>query len=122
MVPLIFFLLNLAASLFKPKSRLAAENAALRQQLMALQRKVRGRVQFTNSDRLFFIQLYRWFPSALTQREFHVAFERSPGRGKMIFAGSLSRSQHGCPRTRHPHPHIGEQCLIEIVGVARDRG
>jgi hypothetical protein len=28
-------------------------------------RKVRGRVQFTNSDRLFFIQLYRWFPSVL---------------------------------------------------------
>ena len=30
-----------------------------------LQRKVRGRVQFTNSDRLFFLQLYRWFPSVL---------------------------------------------------------
>jgi hypothetical protein len=30
-----------------------------------LQRKVRRRVQFTNSDRLFFIQLYRWFPSVL---------------------------------------------------------
>ena len=26
---------------------------------------MRGRVQFTNSDRLFFIQLYRWFPSVL---------------------------------------------------------
>jgi hypothetical protein len=24
-----------------------------------------GRVQLTNSDRLFFIQLYRWFPSVL---------------------------------------------------------
>ena len=30
-----------------------------------LQRKVRGRVHFTNSDRLFFVQLYRWFPSVL---------------------------------------------------------
>jgi hypothetical protein len=30
-----------------------------------LQRKARGRVQFTNSDRLFFIQLYRWFPAIL---------------------------------------------------------
>jgi hypothetical protein len=37
--------------------------AALRQQLIVLQRKVRGRVRFTNTDRLFFIQLYRWFPS-----------------------------------------------------------
>ena len=65
MVALIFFLLNLCASIFKPKSRLAAENAALRQQLLVLQRKVCGRVQFTNSDRLFFIQLYRWCPSVL---------------------------------------------------------
>src|SRR5262245_28990525 len=33
---------------------LEAENAALRQQLTILQRKVRGRVRFTNRDRLFF--------------------------------------------------------------------
>jgi hypothetical protein len=26
---------------------------------------MRGRVQFTNSDRVFFIQLYRWCPSVL---------------------------------------------------------
>jgi transposase InsO family protein len=65
MVALIFFLLNLVTSFFKPKSWLAAENAALRQQLIVLQRQVRGRAQLTNSDRLFFIQLYRWFPSAL---------------------------------------------------------
>jgi hypothetical protein len=32
---------------------------------MVLQRKVLGRVHFTNSDRLFFIHLYRWFPSVL---------------------------------------------------------
>ena len=47
MIALIFFLLNLGTSLFKPKSRLEAENAALRHQLIVLQRKVRGRVQFT---------------------------------------------------------------------------
>jgi hypothetical protein len=46
------FLLNLSASPFKSKSRLEAENAALRHQLIVLQRKLRGRVQFTNSDRL----------------------------------------------------------------------
>ena len=65
MAALIFLLLNLGASLFKPKSQLEAENAALRRQLIVLQRKVTGRVQLTNSDRLFFIQLYRWFPSVL---------------------------------------------------------
>ena len=65
MVALLCFLLTLLASPFKSKNRLEAENAVLRQQLIVLQRKVRGRVQFTNSDRLFFIQLYRWFPSVL---------------------------------------------------------
>jgi transposase InsO family protein len=66
MATLIFFLLSLGGSIFKSKSRLEAENAALRQQLIVLQRKIRGQVQFTNSDRLFFIQLYRWFPSVLS--------------------------------------------------------
>ena len=28
-------------------------------------RKVRGRVQLMNGDRLFFVQLYQWFPSVL---------------------------------------------------------
>jgi hypothetical protein len=65
MAALIFLLLNLGTSIFKSKSRLEAENGALRQQLIVLQRKVCGRVQVTNSDRLFFIQLYRWFPSVL---------------------------------------------------------
>jgi hypothetical protein len=65
MVALIFLIFNLVASLFKSKSRLEAENAALRHQLTVLQRKIRGRVQFTNTDRVFFIQLYRWCPSVL---------------------------------------------------------
>src|SRR5262247_3325445 len=65
MVALLCFFLTLLASPFKSNSRLEAENAALRHQLIVLQRKVRGRVLFTNSDRLFFLQLYRWFPSIL---------------------------------------------------------
>src|SRR4030095_13503300 len=65
MVALIILFLNLVASLFRSKSRLAAENAALRRQLIVLQRKVRCRVQFTNGDSLFFIQLYLWFPPVL---------------------------------------------------------
>ena len=35
------------------------------QQLLVLRRKCRGRVRLTNGDRLFFVQLYRWFPSVL---------------------------------------------------------
>jgi hypothetical protein len=53
------------AAPFKSKSRLEAENAALRHQLTVLRRKRQGRVRLTNSDRWFFIQLYRWFPSIL---------------------------------------------------------
>ena len=65
MVALLCFLLALLTSPFKSKNRLEAENAALRHQLAVLRRKVRGRVQFTNGDRWFFVQLYRWFPSIL---------------------------------------------------------
>ena len=62
MIALLRFFLTLFASRFKSKSRLEAENAALRHQLIVvLRRRVRGRVQFTYSDRLFFIQSYRWF-------------------------------------------------------------
>jgi hypothetical protein len=45
--------------------RLEAENAVLRHQLIVLQRRVRGRVHLTNGDRLFLVQLYRWFPLVL---------------------------------------------------------
>jgi hypothetical protein len=65
MVALLCFFLTLFASPFKSKSRLEAENAALRHKLAVLRRKVRGRVQLTNGDRLFLIQLYRRFPSIL---------------------------------------------------------
>ena len=65
MIALLCFFLTLFASPFKSKSRLEAENAALRYQLLVLRRKVRGRVHITNGDRLFLVQLYRWFPSVL---------------------------------------------------------
>ena len=65
MIVLAYFVLAVLASPFKSKSRLEAENAALRHQLIILRRKVRGRAQLTNGDRWFFIQLYRWFPSIL---------------------------------------------------------
>ncbi len=65
MIGLLCFVLTVLASPFKSKSRLDAENAALRHQLIVLRRKVRGRAQLTNNDRWFFVQLYRWFPSIL---------------------------------------------------------
>ena len=65
MIALLSFFLALLVSSFKSKSRLEAENAALRHQLIVLRRKVCGRVQLTNGDRLFLVLLYRWFPSVL---------------------------------------------------------
>src|SRR6202140_3725659 len=65
MFGLLSIFLAVLAVPFKSKSRLEAENAALRRQLIVLRRKMRDRVRLTNNDRWFLIQLYRWFPSIL---------------------------------------------------------
>jgi hypothetical protein len=65
MIGLLCFVLAVLASPFKSKLRLEAENAVLRHQLIVLRRRVHGRVRLTNNDRLFFLRLYRWFPSIL---------------------------------------------------------
>jgi hypothetical protein len=65
MIALLSFVVAMLALPFRSKSRLEAENAVLRHQLLVLRRKVHGRVGLANNDRLFFIQLYRWFPSIL---------------------------------------------------------
>ena len=62
MIALLIFLLRLLLLPSRPELRLEAENAALRQQLIILQRKVRGCVQLTNSDRLFFVQALSLVP------------------------------------------------------------
>jgi len=65
MIGLLCLFLAALASPFKSKLRLEAENAVLRHQLNVLGRSLHGRVRLTNHDRLFFIQLYRWFPAIL---------------------------------------------------------
>src|ERR1700692_4702409 len=65
MIWLLCFVMAALTSPFKSKIRLEAENAVLRHQFIVLRRKLRGRVKLANSDRWFFIQLYRWFPSIL---------------------------------------------------------
>ena len=100
MVALLCFLVTLFASPLKSKGRLEAENAALRHQLNVLRRKVRGRVQLTNSDRLFLIRLYRWFPSVLKaitiiRPETHVRWHRA---GFRRYWRWKSRSQGGRPQ------------------------
>ena len=65
MLALMCFCLRLFTLPLKSKIRLEAQNAILRHQLIVLERKIRARVRLTNNDRLFFIWLYRWFPSML---------------------------------------------------------
>ena len=100
MFALLCFVLAVLASPFKSRSRLEAENAALRHQLIVLRRKVRGRVRLTNSDRWFFIQLYRWFPSTLQvltiiQPETLVRWHRAGFRGYWRWK---SRARGGRPK------------------------
>ena len=52
MGPLLFLFLNLPIYPLKLASRAEAENAALRHQLVVLERKLRGRVEITSGDPL----------------------------------------------------------------------
>jgi hypothetical protein len=52
MIALLCFILAVVVSPFKAKSRLEAENAALRYQLIVLRRRMTGRVRLSNGDRL----------------------------------------------------------------------
>src|SRR4026209_645449 len=66
MFALIHLLLGLLTTPFRSKPALEAENAALRQQIIVLRRKLRGRIRLSNGDRLFFVWLYRLVPLSLT--------------------------------------------------------
>jgi hypothetical protein len=84
MVALICFVLAVLASPFQSNSRLEAENAVLRHQLIVLRRKLKGRARLTNNDRWFFVRMYRWFPTILKvmtiiQPETLVRWHRSDG-------------------------------------------
>jgi hypothetical protein len=107
MIGLLCFVLAVLASPFKSKIRLEAENAALRHQLIVLRRKLRGRIKLANSDRWFFIQLYRWFPSILkvltvirpeTLVRWHRAGFRSYWRWKSRRWEGGHRSRRSCAR------------------------
>ena len=102
MIGLLCFALAILASPFKSKVRLEAENAMLRHQLYLVRRRRPGRTRFTNHDRWFFIQLYRWFPSILQvltiiRPETLVRWHRA---GFRCYWRWKSRPQGGRPRSR----------------------
>ena len=100
MFALCWFVLSFLALPFKSKSRLEAENAALRHQLIVLRRKVPGRVKLTKNDRWFLTQLHRWFPLILqvvtvVQPETLVRWHRA---GFRLYWRWKSRSRGGRPQ------------------------
>ena|ERR1019366_23872 len=104
---MIRLVLAVLASPFKSKTRLEAENAVLRHQLIVLRRKVKGRAQLTNNDRWYFIQLYRRFPSILevltiirpeTLVRWHRACFRSYAVGSHYHREGGRRSRRTCAR------------------------
>ncbi len=102
MIGILCFAVAVLASAVKSKIRLEAENATLRQQLMVLRRKVKGRAHLTNNDRWYFVQLYRWFPSILPvlviiRPETLVRWHRAGFRRYWRWKGDL-RSMLNCDR------------------------
>jgi hypothetical protein len=77
MIALLWLLLAVLAASFKSKCRLEAENAALRHQVMVLRRQARSRMQLTNFDRLFLVQLYLCVPKTSSEDDFGFNRENS---------------------------------------------
>ncbi|TAI63486.1 integrase core domain-containing protein [Bradyrhizobium sp. Leo170] len=114
MIGLFCFVLAVLASPLKSKSRLEAENAALRHQLIVLRRQLHGRARLTSNDRWFFIQLYRWFPSILQvltiiQPETLVRWHRAGFR--------CYWSWKSCPRGGRPQIDTELRALIRQMSI-----
>jgi len=126
MFALFCFILAVLASPFKSKSRLEAENAALRRQLVVLRRKVQGRIRLRNNDRWILIELYRWFPSILqvvtiVQPETIVRWHRA---GFRCYWRWKSRSRGGRPQIETDLRALIRQMSIEnpLWGAPRIHG
>jgi hypothetical protein len=123
MIALLWLVLATLTSPFKSKGQLAAENMALRHQVMVLRRQARGRIRLTNLDRLFLVQLYRWFPSilrilAIVQPETVIRWQRA---GFRRYWRWKSRSRGGRPQIDSELRALIRQMSIEnpIWGAPR---
>jgi hypothetical protein len=94
MLALLCFVLAILPSPLKSKSRLEAENVALRHQLLVLRRQVQGRVRLTNNDRWFLVQLVVAFRPFCRSSRSPVPRHLSIGIGRAFVAiGVGSRAQ-----------------------------
>jgi hypothetical protein len=97
MIGLLCFVVAVLALPFKSKIRLEAENVTLRHQLLVLRRKLKGRARLTSTDRWFFVQLYRWFPSILWYVGIGPAYA-AIGVGGRAHRDADHRSRRNCAR------------------------
>lgn len=100
MMTRLHLVLATLASLFQSRTRLQAENAALRQQLAVLRQEGPGRVYLTSWDRFVLVWPYRLFPSILStiqivQPETVIRWHRG---GFRAYWRWRSRSAGGRPR------------------------
>jgi transposase InsO family protein len=126
MIALLRLLLALVTTPFKQMWRLEAENAALRQQLIVLRRKVKRRPRLTNGDRWFLVVLYQWFPSilavvAVIRPETLVRWHRS---GFRFYWRWKSRQPAGRPKIDEELRELIEHMSVEnpLWGAPRIHG
>ena len=108
MIALLCFFLTLLVSPFKSKSRLEAENVALRRQLIILRRKVRGRVHLTNGDRLFLV-LGGYRTAAL-----HLRYSRRRRRCERVVGRAWRHA------SRDPGTRLGPSCISSAPQLKRE--
>src|SRR5947209_15101316 len=99
LLPLLADPVDLALQVEEP---IEAENAALRHQLIVLQRRMRGRVQFTNRDRPF---LGRCVSSSANDHNFGLFAKEDPGSSQKeeclrCVTTVCTTSRTGLPRSR----------------------
>ena len=126
MIALIRLFLALVAAPFRSKSALEAENAALRQQIIVLRRRLRGRVTLSNGDRFFFVWLYRLFPSIsramlIIRPDTLVRWHRA---GFRLYWHWKSRGRVGRPRVDHELRALIRRMSVEnlLWGAPRIHG
>jgi transposase InsO family protein len=115
MIAFLSLVLAIVVSPFKTKARLEAEIIMLRHQLNVLRRSVPSKPKLGPTDRLFFVWLYRLFPSvlnasAIVQPETIMRWHRA---GFRLYWRWRSRSRGGRPRVP-----IEIRCLISEMSLA----
>src|SRR6266849_5486098 len=126
MIAFLILFLHVLVSPFKTQARLEAEIVLLRHQLSVLRQRVRSKPRLTVADRLLFVWLYRFFPSALNavtiiQPETIVRWHRT---GFRLYWRWKSRFRGGRPRIPAEIRHLIREMSLanRLWGAPRIHG